>query len=144
MHQSNEDIDRLDSLLSQIGQLSRRRKPDHTLTFGQFAVLRMLFQNGPMSMGSIATTLAMSLAGATGIVDRLFNQGLVKRTRLRDDRRVVWVNLSETGYEQMQRLQDERHQQMCNVLKPLEADELDLLLRLLERIAGRIEQEELI
>ncbi|MCL5115744.1 MAG: MarR family transcriptional regulator [Firmicutes bacterium] len=141
MPQRDEAIDRLDAIFSRIGRLSRRRMPDDTLTFGQFAVLRMLFHQGPMAMGAIAENLSISLAGATGIIDRLVNQGVVERTRSREDRRVVWVDLSEEGRERMKRLQDERHQQMRDLLKPLEADELELLLRLLERVAEGAEQE---
>lgn len=135
-------IDRLDAIFTRIGRLSRRRMPDDTLTFGQFAVLRMLFHQGPMAMGAIAESLGISLAGATGIIDRLVNQGVVERTRSREDRRVVWVDLSTTGRERMTRLQDERHQQMRDLLKPLAAGEIETLVNLLERVAQGAEDEQ--
>jgi DNA-binding MarR family transcriptional regulator len=115
--------------------MARRRLPDDTLTFGQFAVLRMLFREGPLAMGAIAEHLDISLAGATGIIDRLVNQGVVERTRSREDRRVVWVNLSAVGRERMVLLKDERRQQMQRLLEPLSAPEVEILLGLLERIA---------
>jgi DNA-binding MarR family transcriptional regulator len=134
-------IDRLDSIFSRIGRLARRRIPEDTLTFGQFAVLRILFREEPLAMGAIAERLNISLAGATGIIDRLVNQGVVERKRSREDRRVVWVGLSEAGRQRMMRLNEERRQQMQALLKPLQANEVDTLLGLLERIADGAEQQ---
>ena len=128
-------IERLDTIFSRLGRLVRRRVPDDTLTYAQFAVLRVLFHGGPLAMGSIADRLGISLAGATGLVDRLVAQRVVERTRSREDRRVVWVGLSEDGRDRMRHLQNERRQQMEELLEPLTGDEVETLLRLLERIA---------
>ncbi|PSR21373.1 MAG: MarR family transcriptional regulator [Sulfobacillus acidophilus] len=141
--QDNQElaIDRLDSIFSRIGRLARRRMPEDTLTFGQFAVLRILFREEPLAMGAIAERLNISLAGATGIIDRLVNQGVVERKRSREDRRVVWVGLSEAGRQRMMRLNEDRRQHMQALLKPLNPDEVDTLLGLLERIADGAEQQ---
>lgn len=139
MADHDQAVDRLDAIFTRIGRLARRRLPDDTLTFGQFAVLRMLFHEGPLAMGAIAERLGISLAGATGIIDRLVNQGVVQRTRSREDRRVVWVDLSDAGRQRMVRLKEERHRQMKQLLKPLTATEVDTLLGLMDRIADGAE-----
>lgn len=133
-------IDRLDAVFVRIGRLARRRLPDDTLTFAQFAVMRILYDtDGPMAMGAIAEHLDISLAGATGIIDRLVQQGVVERTRSGDDRRVVWVALSPDGQQRMEGLRAERREQMLNLLRPLSKDEMDHLLAMLERIAAGVE-----
>ncbi len=142
MADDEQVLDRLDAIFSRIGRLARRRMPDDTLTFGQFAVLRMLFHDGPLAMGAIAEHLGISLAGATGIIDRLVIQGVVERTRSREDRRVVWVDLSPDGQKRMEHLKDDRHQQMQQLLQPLSPDEVETLLRLLERIAEGAEADQ--
>ena len=135
-------IERLDAIFTRIGRLSRRRMPDDTLTFGQFAVMRMLFRQGPQPMGAIAENMGISLAGATGIIDRLVNQDVVERTRSKEDRRVVWVDLSDGGRERMMRLSQERRQQMLHLLEPLEASEVETLVHLLGRVEDHAEQEQ--
>lgn len=139
MPENSNPIDRLDAIFTRIGRISRRKVPDDTLTFGQFAVLRILYHEGPLPMGAIADHLGISLAGATGIIDRLVNQGVVERTRSREDRRVVWVDLSASGRERMAHLQDERREQVRELLKPLSAREVEQLLNLLERVADGVE-----
>ncbi|MCY0879431.1 MAG: MarR family transcriptional regulator [Firmicutes bacterium] len=141
MGDRDQAVDRIDAIFTRLGRLARRRMPDDSMTFGQFAVLRMLFQQGPLAMGAIAENLGVSLAGATGIIDRLVHQGLVERRRSREDRRVVWVTLSEPGRQRMLDLQVKRHQEMCDLLKPLNADELETLLSLMERVADAAERD---
>ncbi|AEW03888.1 regulatory protein MarR [Sulfobacillus acidophilus DSM 10332] len=137
----DELIDRLDSIFSRIGRLARRKMPDDTLTFGQFAVLQLLFQRGRLAMGTIAEHLGISLAGATGIIDRLVHAGVVERTRSQEDRRVVWVQLSAQGLERMQRMQQERHHSMLSLLEPLSEEQLETLVNLLETIARGQERQ---
>ncbi len=132
-------LERLDTIFSRIGRLMRRQVADDSLTYAQFAVLRILFREGPLAMGAIADRLAISLAGATGLIDRLVVQGVVQRTRSREDRRVVWVELSQSGRRRMHHLQDERHQQMKHLLKPLNGGEIETLLTLLEKISESVE-----
>lgn len=134
-------LDELDSIFSRIGRLTRRMvAKDANMTFGQFAVLRLLFQSGPLPMGSLAEQLDVSLAGATGVIDRLVQAGMVERRRSEEDRRMVWVDLSAFGRQKMLDLQRSRHEYMGLLLAPLSEPELKTLVSLLERVASSVEQ----
>src|SRR2546427_13210759 len=52
-------------------------------------VLVELEANGPMSMGHLADVLEVSVASATGIVDRMEKRGFLERRHDEEDRRVV-------------------------------------------------------
>lgn len=60
-------------------------------------VLTMLRHHGPLSMSRLAELLDVSFSNTTGIVDRIEERGLVERTRVPDDRRVVLVRLTPAG-----------------------------------------------
>ena len=70
---------------------------DIGLTYPQYLVLLVLWQNGERTMGDIATRLALPPGGVTPIVERLEAAKLVVRRRDEDDRRVVHVTLTESG-----------------------------------------------
>lgn len=53
--------------------------------------LDLLFQEGPMPAGRLATLTGLTTGAITGIIDRLEKQGMVKRERDLDDRRKVMV-----------------------------------------------------
>ncbi len=67
------------------------------LTMPQLKVVLLLFLNGPARMSDIASALGVSLATATGVVDRLVERDIVLRESQPEDRRVVLCRLSEKG-----------------------------------------------
>ena len=67
------------------------------LTTPQLKVVLLLFVNGPTRMSVIASALGVSLATATGVVDRLVEREMVLRESDPDDRRVVLCRLSQKG-----------------------------------------------
>src|SRR4029077_7228585 len=68
-----------------------------SLSIVHLIVLTVLEADGSRSMGDLAEALDVSVASATGIVDRMERRGLVERGRTDDDRRVVMVSLTPTG-----------------------------------------------
>ena len=69
------------------------------LTVAQLRVLLLMHTEGPVRMGSIASTLGIALSTATGMVDRLVKKGLVVRDADSQDRRLVICRLSPQGQE---------------------------------------------
>jgi len=67
------------------------------LTTPQLKVVLLLFVGGSTRMSVIASALGVSLATATGVVDRLVERGMVIRESDPDDRRVVLCRLSQKG-----------------------------------------------
>ena len=72
---------------------------DIGLTYPQYLVLLVLWQDGERTMGEIANRLALPPGGVTPIVERLEAAELVVRRRDEDDRRVVHVGLTKSGAE---------------------------------------------
>jgi len=69
------------------------------LTVSQFGVLESLYHLGPMRQSEIGAKLLRSGSNITLVVDNLERDGLVRRARDRDDRRVVNVSLTDAGRE---------------------------------------------
>jgi len=67
------------------------------LTMPQLKVVLLLYLNGSMRMSDIASSLGMSLATATGVIDRLVERETVLREADPNDRRVVLCRLSDKG-----------------------------------------------
>jgi len=67
------------------------------LTWSQFAVLEALYHLGHMTQGEISNKVLKSGSNMTTVIDNLERDGLVRRERDADDRRVVHVHLTEVG-----------------------------------------------
>lgn len=79
------------------------------LTMSQLRVLFMLNAIPGAPAGMVAETLKVRPSTATGVVDRLVKQDLVKRRRDADDRRRVRVYLTERGREVTLEIETRRH-----------------------------------
>jgi len=115
------------------------------LTMPQLKVVLLLFLNGPERMGTIASALGVSLATATGVVDRLVEKDMVTREGDPNDRRIVLIRLSDkgekiiTGLWQLARVNTEA------LLKALDQRKLQLLNEALSALleAGEVVKREL-
>ena len=67
------------------------------LTFSQFAVLEALHHLGHMTQGKISAKVLKSNSNLTTVIDNLERDGLVRRERDANDRRVIHVHLTEAG-----------------------------------------------
>ena len=91
----------IDELLNELAKLYQFRSLDDrmyaALTVSQSYCLRILYFQGPRSMGELASELDVRLSTMTGIVDQLEARGLVERVDHPDDRRSLRVTLSGEG-----------------------------------------------
>ena len=67
------------------------------LSWAQMAVLMHLHYRGPREVMACGELLQLSPAGASQMIERLVQQGLVQRSETPDDRRVRLVHLTAAG-----------------------------------------------
>jgi MarR family transcriptional regulator, 2-MHQ and catechol-resistance regulon repressor len=77
--------------------VAARNLGDSNLTLTQFAVLEALYHLGPMSLTDIAQKVLTTGGNLTMVVGNLEKQGLAKRQRCPEDRRVLIVVLTAKG-----------------------------------------------
>ena len=77
--------------------VAARQLGDSGLTLTQFAVLEALYHLGPMSLTDIAQKVLTTGGNLTMVVGNLEKQGLAKRQRSPEDRRVLIVVLTPKG-----------------------------------------------
>jgi DNA-binding MarR family transcriptional regulator len=107
---------------------------DYGLTPSQYNILRILRgEGGPLKILDIAERTITVVPGITGLIDRLERVDLVRRERSRQDRRVVYVGITEQGLALLARLDRPLGDLHADVLRHLSGDEVQELSRLLEK-----------
>lgn len=107
------------------------------LTLAQVRTLFLIGHETPLPMGRIAEILGVSVASASGIVDRLERHALVARRHRTDDRRVVECVLSDAGRLLIDEMSGRRVEMVRRALDVLSPDELAEFHRLVCLIAAR-------
>jgi DNA-binding MarR family transcriptional regulator len=131
------DLDAVVVDLLQLFQTAAGSVPDwltRELTIGQLKLLFLLGRDGAASMGRVAETFNVSLAAASGLVERIEQQGLVARLHRSDDRRVVECFLTERGRQfiaELSGIRSEALKRSLSALEPAELAEFHRLVRLI-------------
>lgn len=136
-------LNRLESAFSIVRrQLLPNPEEMGSLTGPQFAVLRLL-QAEPQgrTASELAQRLGVSTSAMTGMVDRLVRPGLVERRRDEDDRRVVWVRLTESGKQAVSEAQRRRRARVREVFGRLGEPELKALVLALEGVTRALDRK---
>lgn len=100
-----------------------------------------ILEAGPLTMGRLAEGLAVSVASATGIVDRMEDRKLIQRRSDPDDRRVVLVYPTRRGSRVFDALARERRARLAPILARMTDDEIASFLvglRAMRRIRAEL------
>ena len=121
--------------ISQTITASLRNHPD-PIALNQVMVLRTLVER-PLNLSDLAKEHMVSLPTMSNTVSRMVKQGWVTRIRSQEDRRMVLIELTETGCTRLnsifQHLAD-NITTLFNVLSPAERADLERGLSLIEKI----------
>ena len=119
-----------DQIQNRIGRLLR----EFGLTSSQYNVLRILRgAKKPLPCLEVASRMVQVVPAITGLTDRLEKQGFVKRTRSKEDRRVVYIELTENAAKLLSKIDGPIAKMHEVVIGHLTNKELKELSRLLEK-----------
>ncbi|PIQ42725.1 MAG: hypothetical protein COW05_08330 [Gammaproteobacteria bacterium CG12_big_fil_rev_8_21_14_0_65_46_12] len=89
----------------------------------------------PCKMSQIAKSANLTLGSVTQIIDKLEDKGYVKRQRSKEDRRVVFVELTEKGRKVVAANEQHVKQVGKEVMQKFSQDEQRLFLDFFQRMA---------
>ncbi len=128
-----------DQFQNRFGRLFR----EFGVTHSQYNVLRILRGEGkPMPSLEIAERMIQVVPAITGLIDRLEAIGLVERQRCDQDRRVVYVNLTEKARKLLAKMDQPVMDLHHSLIGHLTKAELKELSRLLEKARASIAEDE--
>jgi len=109
----------------------------------QLNCLLSLYENGPLPPSQIAKHIMVKSSTVTGIVDRLEQKGLVQRYRNSPDRRVITIELTDSGKNLAKNAPPPIQQKIIDGLKKLSKDELDQVILSLTKLTDMLDVQDL-
>jgi len=123
----------------------------HALSQGRFGVLMLLKKRsaggpagagagehcrppGPLTPAELADAAGVTRATMTGLIDTLERDGLARRVRDANDRRMMSVNLTPKGRKLLETILPGHFRDMAEIMSPLKESERKTLVRLLNKI----------
>ncbi len=107
---------------------------EHGTTLPRFDVMAALYpQREGVTMSALSRMLLVSNGNSTAVVDRLEEDGLVRRSTPRSDRRTVHVALTTAGVREFEALAAGNERRVNALFARLSDREVDQLIALLDR-----------
>lgn len=108
---------------------------EYGLTSAQYNILRIVRGEGkPLPILEIANRTVTVVPGITGLIDRLEQAGFVRRQRCDEDRRVIFVAITDKALQLLNDLDEPVLHLHQTLMATLSKSELKELSRLLEKV----------
>lgn len=76
------------------------------LTYTQYIVFLALWENGKVKVGELGKSLYLDCGTLTPLLKKMEENGWITRSRCKQDERVVYVTLTEKGWELREKVKD--------------------------------------
>jgi len=108
------------------------------LSMSHIYLLTYIRCKGSCKVTEMANHLGITLSAVTSLVDKLCDTGLVIRHRSEEDRRVVFMKLTEEGEKFLKYIDENRIRLFEKVFSNLSDEEIDSYFGITERLARNI------
>ena len=124
--------------LKNIGKLIKRSMGNHFeemgLTQSQGMLIGVLCHQGNMKISDLSEKLGLSKSTVSGIMDRLEKQGLVERERSKEDKRIVFVSVTEEFLKNFKENFSQVEKKLERIASEATTEELDTVLKGLDAL----------
>jgi MarR family multiple antibiotic resistance transcriptional regulator len=110
------------------------------LTGAQFAVLKHVADGTAGTAADLCRTMHYDTGSMTRMLDRLEEKGVLRRERCTEDRRVVYLRMTDTGNEQLPELRTAAVRVISRHLTGFTPPEVDALKQYLARMIENVQQ----
>jgi DNA-binding MarR family transcriptional regulator len=116
-----------------IRRVALRLFVEEGITEPQFQALMLLVEKGSMLMRKMSDEMHVTPANVTGIMDRLEEKSLVRRTSGKEDRRATIIEITPEGKALYERVAIKKADMLQKALATFTKEELTTLNSLLEK-----------
>lgn len=113
------------------------------LTLPQLMTMQALRQVSPVTTGELAKEITLTQATVTSILDRLEKKELIIRERGIEDKRKVWISLSQKGLNLMKGAPTTQQDMFIRRFDDMQSWEQSMIISALERVSFMLDAQHL-
>jgi len=111
------------------------------ITIPQIVSLSLIESSKHLRMKDIAKGLSITLPAATGMIERLYKMGMVKRLADENDRRVINILLTKKGKDILKKIQLKKKQMFKSIFSKLSEKDRSDYIRIVKEIRNIVVNE---
>jgi DNA-binding MarR family transcriptional regulator len=103
-------------------------------TQAEIEVMKFIWTKKSTTMREIADYMHIKPSSATPIINHLVSNGSLKRTKDKNDRRIIYIGLTSKGLKSLQKKYKTIHKTLKNIFGKLNNNDRDNLIKIFEKI----------
>ncbi|MEC0244934.1 MarR family winged helix-turn-helix transcriptional regulator [Paenibacillus chitinolyticus] len=115
---------------------------DRSFSKSQFLILEKLVKEGPQKVSSLAEALFITAGAITGMSDKLIAGGYAERIRTEEDRRVVFLDVTDKGREMVKVMSEYRLGIIKRMMQGLTDDDMTNMSRIFAHMIDNLDKGE--
>ncbi|WML44118.1 MarR family transcriptional regulator [Neobacillus sp. PS3-40] len=108
------------------------------LTNDQHYILRYIYQSKECTSSELADVFEVNKSAITAIINRMVDRELIKRTRDENDRRVVYLTLTDEGNTLFKKTEDRVHCLVKSIITKFNMEEIKNFIQTYEKLADKL------
>ncbi|MUT67232.1 MarR family winged helix-turn-helix transcriptional regulator [Paenibacillus sp. NEAU-GSW1] len=133
------EMDEAFRLLRRLINAEYNRFNVHGLGMTEGKMVLILDEHGPQKASAMAELLRITSGAVTGIADRLIEHGYIERTRSDEDRRIVYLEITDEGRKLVGFIHEMREQIMFKLYDGFAADEMEIATNMFNKMSRNLE-----
>jgi len=118
------------------------KKIEHSISGSQGTILFHLNSAGPQKFSALADRLCITPGAVTSLSDKLISAGFAERKRDEEDRRVIYLEITEEGRELVKKLKKDIKDVVKTFFEGVSDEDLEHLTRIYKQILRNINELE--
>ncbi|MDH6368289.1 DNA-binding MarR family transcriptional regulator [Paenibacillus sp. PastF-3] len=110
-------------------------------TNDQYQILRLINAQEQCTSTYLAETFCVGKSSITAIINRLVQAGIIERTRDENDRRQVYLSMSEHGKKVFEAAESQVHEVVAPYLFHFEKKDIETFIMMFEKLASLIQND---
>ncbi|WP_339290708.1 MarR family transcriptional regulator [Paenibacillus sp. FSL E2-0201] len=110
-------------------------------TNDQYQILRLINAQEQCTSTYLAETFCVGKSSITAIINRLVQAGIIVRTRDENDRRQVYLSMSEHGKRVFEAAESQVHEVVAPYLFHFEKKDIEMFIMMFEKLANLIQND---
>ena len=106
------------------------------LTAAQFGIIEVLNEHGPLPLKKISYQLYVTGANMTSVIDKLEADSLVVRVHSKEDRRVIYAELTDKGKDVLKKILPKFLDNLLTLCEKVSIDEQKQLISVVGKFLG--------
>jgi len=102
-----------------------------------FTVLEALYHKGRQTVKQISDAVLINTGSITYVIDKLETKGLLERSDCKEDRRVVYIQITDHGKKFMDEIFPKHQMVIEEIFSDLTLEEKESLIELLKRVGKK-------